>query len=166
MKKSLYLAFFLAVVSAVAGVLLAYANSVTAPIIAANKAAKEAESFAGIFGDATAEVVEFDAAKYPQIQTILNYGSEGIGYKVSVTGRNDKIEFIVGVKDGQIIGYSVISQGETSGIGSLIAENDFINTVTGSAIDGTIDTISGATISSKAVIGGISEVAEHYGANY
>ncbi len=166
MKKSLYLAFFLAVVSAIAGVILAYANSVTAPIIAANQAAKEAESFAGIFGDATAEVVEFDAEAYPEIQTILDYGSEGVGYKVSVQGRNDKIIYIVGVKDGTIIGYSIVSQGETNGIGSLIAESDFIDTVTGSAVDASIDTISGATISSSAVIEGISEVAEHYAANY
>ena len=53
MKKSLYLALFLAWICIISGGLLALANAKTAPIIAANKAAAEAASFNALFGEGT-----------------------------------------------------------------------------------------------------------------
>ena len=64
-------------------------------------------------------------------------------------------------------GYEVIdASGETSGFGSKVAEPDFKNGIVGKNIGDSIDTISGATVSSSAVITGIEEATAHYEDNF
>ena len=49
MNKIVHLGLFLAIVSAVAGGALAFANQMTAPVIAANNEKQEKESFIVLF---------------------------------------------------------------------------------------------------------------------
>ena len=91
----------------------------------------------------------------------------------SDNGFGGRIELIVGLlRDGTITGYKVLSQKETPGLGTKIAEEDFAGQFVGlnSYLDdisltrsgGSIDAVTGATISSKAVIDAVGKAVETY----
>ncbi|MDP3443216.1 MAG: FMN-binding protein, partial [Ignavibacteria bacterium] len=86
------------------------------------------------------------------------YEATGAGYafNVSVQGYKDVIEFIVGIDTtGKIVGLQMNYVNDTPGLGTKVAEPEFINSIVNKNIDDKLDTISGSTISSKAVIKGI-----------
>ncbi len=91
----------------------------------------------------------------------------------SDNGFGGKIELIVGMlMDGTITGYKVIEQKETPGLGTKITENKFAGQFIGlnSYYDtiklkkdgGEIDAVTGATISSKAVIDAVEKAVQTY----
>ena len=163
MKKTLYLACFLAIVSALAGGLLAAVNEVTAAKINANALAEVMGSLEKVFpGTTYAEVTE-----YTDESGLVTgvYQAEGQGYmfQVETSGFKDTIKFVLGIdNDSKIVGYDVISISETSGIGSRVAEDDFRNTVIGKTTGDKVDTLSGATISSTAVVKGLDAAKAVY----
>lgn len=167
MKKSLYLAAFLAWICVLSGGLLALVNDMTAPVIAYNKAQAEAANFAKIFGEGVAyEPVEFDATD-SHIQQIFIAGDQGYAYKVKTYGFQADIVFIVGVDhDGQILGFECLELADTPGFGMKVGEDEYKAVVTSSKITDSIDTISGATVSSKAVVDCLAEVGAHFTANF
>ena len=163
MKKTLYLACFLAIVSALAGGLLAAVNEVTAAKINANALAEVMGSLEKVFpGTTYAEVTE-----YTDESGLVTgvYQAEGQGYmfQVETSGFKDTIKFVLGIdNDSKIVGYDVISISETSGIGSRVAEDDFRNTVIGKTTGDKVDTLSGATISSTVVVKGLDAAKAVY----
>ena len=92
----------------------------------------------------------------------------------SKNGFGGKIELIVGISiDGTLNGYKIIEQNETPGLGSKITENKFKNQFYGlnahndnnlelSKDGGEIDAITGATISSRAVVEAVKKAMEAY----
>lgn len=163
MKKALYLACFLAIVSALAGGLLAAVNEVTAAKINANALAEVMGSLEKVFpGTTYTEVTDYtdDSGLVTGV-----YQAEGQGYmfQVETSGFKDTIKFVLGIdNDSKIVGYDVIAIAETSGIGSRVAEDDFRNTVIGKTTGDQIDTLSGATISSTAVVKGLDAAKAVY----
>lgn len=100
-------------------------------------------------------------------------GGQTAGYaiKVVTSGSQGKIEMVVGVDvEGVVSGVSIVSNSETSGIGSKVMDN--MPTASGvgvlsqfegkSAADGTltvganVDAISGATVSTRGVTNGVN----------
>lgn len=90
---------------------------------------------------------------------IKSYSNNGFG---------GKIELIIGLlMDGTITGYKVIQQNETPGLGTKIAENKFSKQFVGlnthsnsfelSKNGGEIDALTGATISSNAVVDAVKK---------
>lgn len=163
MKKALYLACFLAIVSALAGGLLAAVNEVTSVKIKDNALASVKESLNKIFPDSTyTEITDYvDESK---LVTGV-YEAEGDGYlfMVEPTGFKDIIKFVIGIDNNSTyVGYDVISNSETSGLGSKVAEDDFRKGVIGKTTGDSVSTISGATISSNAVIKGIDAAKAVY----
>jgi len=91
-----------------------------------------------------------------------------IGYAITVTskeGYGGDIKFTVGItNDGTVKGLSILSISETAGLGMEANKPSFLNqfkdknvpsfvvTTTGSASDAEIDAISGATITTKAMV--------------
>lgn len=64
--------------------------------------------------------------------------------------------------DAKIIDYVVISNGDTQGIGSKVAEEPFKKSLLDkNAQSDTLDTISGATVSSRPVVEGIQEAGQY-----
>jgi len=61
---------------------------------------------------------------------------------------------------GKIIAVKVLEQSETPGVGSRITEDEFLNQFKNKNVNGQFDTITGATISSTAVINSIKEKAQ------
>lgn len=168
MKKEspLYLALFLAIVSALAGGALYLANDMTAPVIAYNAEKAEKASLLVMYPDAKLEDFETVSAEaitadHPEIQSVYKYGSDVVIFKCSVSGFDGGTEFLVAInaKDDVVDAFHVISNGDTKGIGSKIAEPAFKDSVTGKQASGELDTISGATLTSKPVVEAINTCA-------
>lgn len=98
-------------------------------------------------------------------------GGEEIGYAFIAEGKGygGSIKTMVGMyQNGTICRIHVISQSETPGLGTSIAEPDFTNQFKGERIEdvrlrqdgGVIDAITGATISSRAITDTVRERAE------
>lgn len=106
-------------------------------------------------------------------------GADGslLGYVITVTnheGYGGDIQFSVGIQnDGTINGISILSISETAGLGMkadpVLKEQfpgrnveQFSYTKTGAASDDQIDAISGATITTNAVVDGINAALNHF----
>ncbi len=169
MKKTILLTVFLAVVAGLSGAALSLVNSITAPIIEEAAIAKEKENLVKIYADGEFVQVEADLSEYEGLAGVYEAKGKGYVYKCSVQGYGSTpIVFLIALdNDGTYKGYEVIDcSSETSGFGSKVAEEPFISSVKGKNIGDSIDVISGATISSSAVVDGISAATEHYNANF
>jgi electron transport complex protein RnfG len=93
-----------------------------------------------------------------------NENLEGYAFIASTSGYSGEIKIMVGLADKENIkGIIIVSQTETPGIGTRITEPPFISQFDGMAINLIIseaDTLTGATISSSAVIEAISRIAK------
>lgn len=164
MKKVMHLTLFLALVAAIAGGALAFANSLTAPIVAANALAAEKENLQLIFPDAAdSDFEEVSVKDSETIEKIFTVIGQGTVFKLQVSGYKDGTSFMVALDDdAKILDYVVISNGDTQGIGSKVAEDSFKKTLLDkNAESDTLDTISGATVSSKPVVEGIQEAGKY-----
>ncbi len=116
----------------------------------------------------------FETSKLPdadeRIQNVIHPdGDDAVGFEIELKGYSKGLVLIVGIKnDGTILGYEVAESSETPGLGTQVAEADFkdqfkdkaasaLTAVKGKATaDNEIVTVSGATISSKAVVEGVN----------
>lgn len=145
----------------VVSVLLAYVNSVTAPIIseAEQKAAQEA--MAEVLSEADAfEKIAFD--NLPERVDEVYRAENGSGYVFMMTtkGYGGDMKLICGIKDdGTIEACKTLSHSETSGLGSKTAEDPYRNQYCGKTADtlSEVDAISGATISSTAYMNAVKD---------
>ena len=137
-----------------------------------------ADPDATTFSDALPNTPEMEAACLAggaTLQSVYEVQVDGApaGYaiKVSATGSQGAIEMMVGVDgEGAVTGVSIVKHSETSGIGTKVADNEPTASGVGvltqfegmSAADGTltvgtnVDAISGATVSSRGVTGGVN----------
>ena len=156
MNKIVHLGLFLAIVSAVAGGALAFANQMTAPVIAANNEKQEKESLLAMYPDANANDFKLVDATLDSktVQKVYEYKNVYI-FNMSVSGYKEGTVFLVSIdKDSKKIDkYNAISNGDTKGLG-------FRKSLEGKDATGELDTISGATVSSGPVVSGIHEAAK------
>lgn len=169
--KIVKLALFLAVVAGLSGAALSFVYSVTDPIIQEAAIASEKENLVKIYPSAEFKAVETDTSEYSAIQGVYEAEGTGYVYKCSVVGYgggSTPIVYLIALdNDGTYKGYEVIDcSGETSGFGSKVGEQSFKDGIVGKNIGDSIDTISGATISSSAVVEGIEQATAHYEANF
>ncbi len=157
MKKIITLTLFLAIISAVAGGVLSFVNDLTAPIILEQSIAAVKANLEVIFPGGT-----FSEAEYTD-ETGLVKGAyvakdQGYVFDVETSGYSSTpIHLVVGFDNsGTIVGYEVLSHQETSGIGSKVSEADYKSKVIGKTSSESPDLISGATVSSTAVVKGIN----------
>ena len=146
----------------VIAVAMAAINLVTAPKIDAANEKAEKEALRIVLEDA----VDFEKieGEYPDTVTAVYRDTGDCGYvaMLSAKGYDSSNPMKIAVSfdtNGHILKCHVIScNGETTGIGTKVSNEDFLNTFTGadSSLSG-VDTISGATISSSAMIGAVSD---------
>lgn len=168
MKKILHLTIFLALVAAISGGALAFANNLTAPIIAENALAAEKENLKIMYPNASdADFQQVDVkGNSKTIEKIFTVEGQGTIFKLQVTGYKDGTSFMVSFDDqGMVSNYVVISNGDTQGIGSKVADDTFVKSIVGKKGSEKLDTISGATISSTPVVNGINEAAKYLAEN-
>jgi len=154
----------LAVICIIAAGLLAGVNSLTKSRIIAQAQTEEEASLKEVLPQAT----RFEAKKSGN--DILYYKAFdkegkliGAAFKASGKGYSSDIATMVGMlRDGTIIAIKVLSQNETPGLGARVTETGFsgqFNNKKTSDLD-SVQAITGATISSKAVIDSVRKKAE------
>lgn len=187
MKKILKDAFALLMITLVAGILLGFVYSITKEPIAQQEQLTKERSCQEVFADTAtfendtedleAATAAMKAAGY-EVQTLSEIlvakdaSGSSLGYVLSLVdpeGYGGDISFMMGIRlDGTLNGISILSIGETAGLG-MNADTDafksqfankkvekFTFTKTGSTSDSEIDALSGATITTTAMTNGVN----------
>ena len=165
----LRLAVTLLLITAITAGALAWINSITEERIAAEKAKKTAQALSAVLPDAdtAAELEEFPNDS--GIITTVYASDSGYAVQVAPAGFGGTISMMVGVdKEGNILGVSVVSHTETAGLGAVAGDKTSKGEAFRSQYEGlsgelavtkdggTINAISGATITSRAVTEGVN----------
>ena len=164
MNKILRLVITLFLITAVVAAALAGVNTITKDAIAANQEKKTQDALAVVLPDAgNLEKVALsgDTGIVSEVYT------DGSSYAVKVLpgGFDGEITMMVGIADGKITGISVISHTETPGLGAVAAAQNakgeafrgqFVGQSGELAVGDQIDAMSGATITSNAVVTGVN----------
>ncbi len=98
---------------------------------------------------------------------------EGVGYiyTAEFQGFQSVITYIIGMDlDGKLTGYKTLIQGDTPGLGALIAEDSFfaqfIGMSTADAANGDFDGLAGATITTGGLISSLDKVIEFHNVEF
>ncbi len=173
-KNIFKVGFTLCAITAVSALILAFVNSLTAPVIAKNTAEKQQQAMLEVLPSASGfsdENLINDSVD--KIVTAVYEGNDenknvcGYAVMVSPNGYGGAISMTVGVDlELKVTGVDIISQSETPGLGAKCVEDDFKNQYIGKskgitvsksgAKDNEIDAISSATITSNAVTLGVN----------
>ena len=185
-KESIMNTIALTLITVVAGLLLGLVYEVTKEPIAKEQQRAKEEAYKEVFANADRfESIEFDIedveeslearglnATINEAMKVYDKSGNEAGFVLTVTdheGYGGDIKFAMGVTvDGIVNGISFLAISETAGLGMKAAEEDFRNQFTnkqvdsfvttknGSASDEEIDAISGATITTDAVVNGVN----------
>lgn len=178
MKSMIKDTVILFVITLITGLLLGMVYEVTKEPIAAQEIKKKNEACREVFADATTfqpiEVTsgeEDAAAEVDAVYEALTDSGELVGYVMEVTtheGYAGDIQFAMGVRmDGTVNGISLLSIAETPGLGMQAEEvlkpqftnkqvESFEYTKVGAVTENQIDVISGATITTNALVEGVN----------
>ena len=189
MNETIKLGVVLLLVTAIAGGILAGVNSVTGPVIAEREKMESLSAILELFPDAN-DSVEYDeaqvaevAASNPGITEITQVLSDGevLGYAITVVsgGYAGDIRTLVGVdSEGVLSGIKVLVMSETAGLGSRIVDDPaFAESFQGKGAGGSVTPagagagddevmmLSGATVSTNAVVKGVNEALDAFASN-
>ena len=184
-KDMFKLGLNLLIISAVAALLLALTNSVTASTIAQRNEQANAEARKLVLESAQdfeevkdAKTDNYKGVKVSEIYEAKDASGNTVGYtlKVLPSGYGGTIELMVGIDSakGQVSGINVVSNSETAGLGAKSTDPEFSDQYKGKPLeelsvlkngtpgDTEIKAISGATITSTAVTNGVDAAIEVY----
>ena len=162
MKEIIKYGFILSFICIIASGLLAGVNSLTkSKIISQAQAAEEASLREALPGAARFEAIKSgdETIFYKAFDKDGNF--LGVAFKASAKGYSSTIETISGMlKDGTLTVVKVLSQNETPGLGTKVSEGDFLSQFTNKKDLSGVEAITGATISSSAVIKSVTQKAK------
>lgn len=152
----------------VAGVLLGVVHSVTAPVADAVAQERAEQTYRSLVPDAAAfSPMDCDVDGVTALLAAQDGGGQTIAYVVVAQskGYSDQVPIAVAFDlSGNVSAIAAMSNSETPGLGTRVAEDSFIGQFRGLGTDEVttddIDTITGATISSKAVIAAFNHAAQ------
>ena len=164
----LRLALTLLVITAVVAVALAGVNSITAPKIEQLNAEKTQQAIEAVLpGGFDTQITDY--TDDTGLVTNVYSGANGYAFEVTPAGFDNTITMMVGVDhDGKVLGISIVSHTETSGLGAVAAAStsagesfrgQFVGmsgSVSVSKDGGEVDALTGATITSRAVCTGVN----------
>ena len=147
---------------------LAFMNNVTSPLIT-TAAARRAEEAMNVNIPHATGFERIDTVSLSGLPTTVREvykAMNDVGYIFIVVqnGFGGDMTIICGVDpEGRIIGVSVLSHTETKGIGTIIEQASFLDTFIDkdNRLEG-VDTVTGATISTRAFISAIRDVHEAF----
>ncbi len=163
------LAGTLLLIAAIVAALLAGVNMVTEPIIAQLKAEKIQAAINEVLPGG-GEAVDFTGADATGMVSAVYKSDKGYAVEVNPAGFGGAITMMVGIdNEGKILGIAVVSHTETAGLGDVAAaktsageafRGQFVgqsgSVGTAKRGTGTMDAITGATITSEAVCTGVN----------
>ena len=189
MKSMIKDAAILFAITLIAGLLLGVVYEVTKEPIAVQEAKRKNEACKEVFQDAVNfEALELSMPETPgtseKAAAIINEVSVAVaedgtvlGYVLDITtheGYNGDIQFTMGIRlDGTVNGISLLSIAETPGLGMKAEEvlkpqfaeksvTQFVYTKTGAVTPDQIDAISGATVTTNAMVNGVNTGLEFF----
>ena len=163
----LRLALTLLAICAVVSGLLAGVNAITKDRIAAIQAEKIEKALQQVLPGVTGLEKQTLSGDTGIVRTVYASG-DSYAVEVAPGGFDGEIIMMVGITGGKVTGISIIAHTETPGLGAVAAadsakgeafRNQFVGLVSGITVDGeenSIDSMSGATITSKAVTAGVN----------
>ncbi len=161
LSNKAYPVIFLAVIVIISVILLMVVNSITSPIVKNTQVEEIKNTLRSIFP----EMSQYELKD--EVYIIYQDGEKtGYAFIASGSGYSGDIDIMIGLDSGfGIKDISILSQTETPGLGSMITESSFTDQFKGlSASDialkadgGKIDAVTGATISSRAVVNAVKE---------
>ena len=168
----LRLAGTLLLITAVVAAALAGVNAITAPVIEELNAAATQEAISAVLpGGFDNEIADY--ADATGLVSKVYQGANGYAVEVGPSGFDNTITMMVGIdNEGKILGISVVSHTETAGLGAVaaagtpagIAFRDQFVGASGSVFvtkdGGSMDAITGATITSRAICVGVTAALE------
>ena len=161
-KSSLKLGLILLVICAVSTGLLAYVNSITAPVINENNIKAQIEARKEVLPKAS----DFNDLGDGVFKGVDESGNLA-GYTVNVktAGYGGDIDMIVGINsDNTVSGVAILSMSETPGLGAKANDEGFLSQYIAKnktlELKKDIEAISGATVTSTAVTNGVKKALE------
>ena len=159
MKEIARYGFILGTICFVSSGVLAVVNGVTEPRIQYEKEKEERLALKEVMPDSGNFEEVLKDGKLLYYKTYDAAGRlNGFAVKSEEKGYSSTIEVIAGLNlNLEIINIKILSQNETPGLGTRITEPDFLGRFRGKDIDSLsrLDSITGATISSSAVINAV-----------
>lgn len=175
-------------ITLIAGLALGVVQDITADPIAKQEAMAKEKAYKAVFADADSfeavitgedESLEafldengYGAQTINEVMLAKDASGSELGYAFTVTtseGYGGDIKFAMGVKDdGTLNGISILSIGETAGLGMKATTEEFKSqfkdkkvdkfeyTKTGAEADNQIDALSGATVTTNAMTNGVN----------
>lgn len=186
MKSMIKDAAILFAITLISGLLLGVVYEVTKEPIAIQKALRKNKACKEVFQDAVSfEALELSAPETGEnVEATINEVSRAVaedgtalGYVLDITtheGYNGDIQFTMGIRmDGTVNGISLLSIAETPGLGMKAEEvlkpqfagknvSLFSYTKTGAMSPDQIDAISGATVTTNAMVNGVNAGLEFF----
>ena len=172
-------AVVLLIFSVVAAGLLGYVNQITAEPIAARELEATQSSMKAVLpnADSFGETIEVNEGDVSSVTPAFDANKNEIGYAVAITakGFSAGLKLMYGVdSNGVITGLSIVDcSNETPGLGANAANESFYSLFTGKtsgvAVDkdgGEIESITGATITSRAVANAANTAIDYVKENY
>jgi electron transport complex protein RnfG len=164
MREMIRYGIILSIICAVASGLLAGVNFLTKSKIIAQEQNEQENSLQEVMPEgrdfeavkSNGEVIYYKA--YDKDKRLV-----GIAFQASAKGYSSDIVSMVGLtKEGEITAIKILSQNETPGLGARVAEPAFVGQFAHKNIPGLgeVQAITGATISSKAVIYAVKKKAQ------
>ncbi len=176
LKEYLVPTVTLFIICLIATALLGFTNQVTAPIIEELAIKTEMESRQIVFADAASFGEETVLADGTSVVVALDESGAEIGHVVVniAKGYGGDISIMTGVdSEGKVTGVNILSHSETAGLGAKAAEKSFrdkfIGLVDGITVskdkagENSIDALTGATITSRAVVNAVNAAIEAAG---
>ena len=155
----------LLICAAVAAV-LAGVNAITKDRIADIQAQKTQDAIAVVLPGAEG-VEEIPVTGESGIVTAVYAADAGYAVQVAPGGFDGPVTMMVGISEGKVTGISVISHGETASLGAECTRPDWQSQFIGTAGNlqvtkdgGTIDALTGATVTSRAVTEAVNRAVE------
>ena len=164
----LRLAGTLLLITAVVAAALAGVNAITAPVLDELNVAQTQEAISMVLpGGFDSELSDFNDAT--GIVSKVYQGANGYAVEVGPGGFDNTITMMVGIdNEGKVLGVSVVSHTETAGLGAVAAaetpkgiafRDQFVGAAGAVSVTkdgGTMDAITGATITSRAICVGVN----------
>lgn len=169
------LGLVLLIITAIAGTLLGFVNDITMEprLVQMEKAKNEALKI--VLPEATTFEDQEVSPDYPTILEVYkDENNTGVAFKVATKGYGGEIILFVGIDlKGRVAGVHMLKHGETPGLGANANNASFKEQFTGKGPDSLtvvksapsdhdIQAISGATITSKAIVKGVNEALDFY----
>lgn len=168
LRYVLRLTLTLLAISIIVAAILALVNGITAPIIERATEEKTQQAIAQVLpGGYDTQLTEFSDPS--GLVSRVFAGAQGYALEVTPIGFDNTITMMVGVdKEGKVLGISIISHTESAGLGAVAAANNtagqafraqfagLSGQVQVSKDGGTVDAITNATITSRAICDGVN----------